>query len=48
MPLIELKPPTVRPCLVAIGRPAVPADGYVLNCQLYSELYSIFVNPAGT
>ncbi len=47
MPLMLLDPPRVRPCVVAMARPAVSAVGSVRNCQVQDGSNSVLVNPAG-
>ena len=47
MPLMELEPPSTRPCTVAICRPPVFSVGSVRNCQVTSGLAIVLMNPAG-
>ncbi len=47
MPLTDEPPPSVRPCVVEIGRPPVRSVGSVLNCQVQDGSNSVLMKPAG-
>ena len=47
MPLTEPEPPSVRPCVVAMARPAVQSVGTVVKGQVMSVLNSVLTKPAG-
>ena len=47
MPLTELEPPSVRPWVVGMRRPAVHSVGSVWNCQVMCGLNRVLTKPAG-